>query len=95
MSQKAIKEIPLIGQITPKPRSLDRLAKRILFSRLTGLQYGSITIREGETEMRFGQSHPTSDLTEIHVTLDIKNTQFYGEVVVGGSIGAGEAYMQG
>ena len=95
MSQKAIKEIPLIGQITPKPRSLDRLAKRILFSRLTGLQYGSITIREGETEMRFGQSHPTSDLTEIHVTLDIKNTQFYGEVVFGGSIGAGEAYMQG
>ena len=95
MSQKAIKEIPLIGQITPKPRSLDRLAKRILFSRLTGLQYGSITFREGETEMRFGQSHPTSDLTEIHVTLDIKNTQFYGEVVFGGSIGAGEAYMQG
>ena len=95
MSQKAIKEIPLIGQITPKPRSLDRLAKRILFSRLAGLQYGSITIREGETEMRLGQSHPTSDLTEIHVTLDIKNTQFYGEVVFGGSIGAGEAYMQG
>ena len=95
MSQKAIKEIPLIGQITPKPRSLDRLAKRILFSRLTGLQYGSITFREGESEMRFGQSHPTSDLTEIHVTLDIKNTQFYGEVVFGGSIGAGEAYMQG
>ena len=95
MSQKAIKEIPLIGQITPKPRSLDRLAKRILFSRLTGLQYGSITFREWENEMRFGQSHPTSDLTEIHVTLDIKNTQFYGEVVFGGSIGAGEAYMQG
>jgi cyclopropane-fatty-acyl-phospholipid synthase len=45
--------------------------------------------------MRFGQETSDSSLEKIEVTLYVKSSEFYGEVVFGGSIGAGEAYMQG
>ena len=99
MAKKYSREIALLGKITPKPRKLDQLAKKILFKRLQGIQQGSITIVENIngliSEMSFGASKPQSTLDDIHVKIEVKNTQFYGEVVFGGSIGAGEAYMQG
>lgn len=98
MSEKNTREIALLGKFTPKPRRLDRLAKQILFKRLSKLAHGSLTIIDNTTkvknEIKFGNSHPISALEDIHVVLEVKNTQFYGEVVFGGSIGAGEAYMQ-
>ena len=98
MSEKNTREIALLGKFTPKPRRLDRLAKQILFKRLSKLAHGSLTIIDNTTkvknEIKFGNSHPLSALEDIHVVLEVKNTQFYGEVVFGGSIGAGEAYMQ-
>lgn len=99
MSQNTTKEITLLGKLTPKPRRLDRLAKKILLKRLSALQHGSITLIETidnvKNELKFGSSNSASALSDIHVVLDVKNSQFYGEVVFGGSIGAGEAYMQG
>lgn len=99
MLQKTTKEITLLGKFTPKPRRLDRLAKQILFNKLNHLAHGTITVVDNtadtKSEIKFGSAHPTSALDDIHVVLEIKNNQFYGEVVFGGSIGAGEAYMQG
>ena len=99
MSEKNTKEIPLLGKFTPKPRRLDRLAKQILFKRLANLAHGTMTIVDNtsdvNTEVKFGSSQQLSALDDIHVLLEVKNSQFYGEVVFGGSIGAGEAYMQG
>ncbi len=99
MSEKNTRDIPLLGKFTPKPRRLDRLAKQILFKRLSNLVHGTIIIIDNtadvKTEVKFGSSQPLSALDDIHVVLEVKNTQFYGEVVFGGSIGAGEAYMQG
>lgn len=99
MSEKITRDIPLLGKFTPKPRRLDRLAKQILFKRLTNLAHGTITIIDNTsdvgTELKFGSSQQLSALDDIHVVLEVKNSQFYGEVVFGGSIGAGEAYMQG
>ena len=98
-SSEISRDIPLIGKITPKPRRLDRLAKQILFKRLLNIQYGTISIVENingiKKEVKFGSSQTQSALDDIHVLLEVKDTQFYGEVVFGGSIGAGEAYMQG
>jgi cyclopropane-fatty-acyl-phospholipid synthase len=99
MSQPKTREIALLGKLTPKPKRLDKLAKQILFSRLQDLQHGTLTLIEtidgNQTETTFGVPHPHSSLPDIHVSLQILNTQFYGEVVFGGSIGAGEAYMLG
>lgn len=99
MANKNSREIALLGKMTPKPRKLDRLAKQILFKRLQGIQQGTITIVEDinrlRSELSFGTSDSSSMLDNIHVKIEVKNTQFYGEVVFGGSIGAGEAYMQG
>ena len=98
-SSKVSRDIPLLGKMTPKPRRLDRLAKQILFKRLLNIKHGTISIIEYingiKKEVKFGNSQPQSALDDIHVLLEVKNTQFYGEVVFDGSIGAGEADMQG
>jgi len=99
MSSQNTREIALLGKLTPKPKRLDSFAKKLLFSRLRGLQHGTLTIIEEidgiKTQTKFGQPRTDSALADIHVTLHIHHPQFYGEVVFGGSIGAGEAYMQG
>ncbi len=99
MSEIQTKNIQLLSRITPKPRRLDRLAKDILLNRLAKLEHGTITIIDNTTSLKnkliFGASHSQTSLANIHVTLEINNSQFYGEVVFGGSIGAGEAYMLG
>ena len=95
MSKNAPREIALLGKLTPKPRRLDSLAKHILMKRLAHLQHGSIKIIEEDQSITLGSATQETDLANIHVTLNVKSTQFYGEVVFGGSIGAGEAYMQG
>ena len=95
MSKNVTREIALLSKLTPKPRRLDQLAKRILIKRLEYLQYGSINLVEDGKSQLFGGNASNSTLKKINVTLHVKDSQFYGEVVFGGSIGAGEAYMQG
>lgn len=67
----------------------------MLIKRLAHLQHGAIKIVDDNQTMRFGQETSDSSLEKIEVTLYVKSSEFYGEVVFGGSIGAGEAYMQG
>jgi len=95
MSKNVTREIALLSKLTPKPRRLDRIAKQILIKRLAHLQHGSINLVEDDKSQIFGGNASISSLKKIDVTLYVKNPQFYGEVVFGGSIGAGEAYMQG
>lgn len=95
MTTENTRDIALLGKFTPKPRKLDRLAKRILLARLIELQHGTITLSDGAETISFGNAATTEGLQPIHVKLTVLNSRFYGEVVFGGSIGAGEAYMQG
>ncbi|MBZ4201257.1 MAG: cyclopropane-fatty-acyl-phospholipid synthase family protein [Methylotenera sp.] len=85
---------PALGKFTPKPRRLDRLAKQILRQRLKPLQHGTLTLIDGLETLTFGATNSAAALTDIQVMLTVKDPQFYGEVVFGGSIGAGEAYMR-
>lgn len=94
MSSNAPKDIALLSKFTPKPRHLDRLAKRMLIQRLEKLEHGTIKIVEDNQTIQFGNGARGSSLDKIDVTLFVKDSKFYGEVVFGGSIGAGEAYMQ-
>lgn len=77
---------------TTKPSMLDRVARRLVLSRLEGLENGRIVITEQDDQWSFGQ------LTEefpLGVHLQVKNPTFYSDIAFGGSIGAGEAYING
>lgn len=68
----------------------DSLAKKILLRALTHLAQGQLTIVDASQSHVFGR--PESD---IHATMQVLHPGFYRQVVFGGSIGAGEAYIQG
>ena len=74
-----------------KPGWLDRLAKRIVLDKLKGLEHGQLTIVDDDLNLTFGNAHDDFPFTS---TLRVKSPAFYSEVAFGGSIGAGEAYIQ-
>ena len=71
---------------------LDRLARKAVHKHLNRIQTGELVIREGKVEHYFGNSNQNSHLC---VTIDVKDTRFYSDIAFAGSVGAGEAYMQG
>ena len=75
---------------TLKPRRLDGLARRILFNRLEQLAHGQLLINDNGTKYEFGR---ISSRCELNITINVKDARFYSDIVFGGSIGAGEAYM--
>jgi cyclopropane-fatty-acyl-phospholipid synthase len=83
---------PSFVKETVKPTWLDKLARRIVLSRLERLQAGQIVICEGDEFRTFGQL--TEDLP-LTVRLRVLDPKFYSDIAFGGSIGAGEAYMRG
>ncbi|WP_350979134.1 cyclopropane-fatty-acyl-phospholipid synthase family protein [Shewanella sp. AC34-MNA-CIBAN-0136] len=68
----------------------DSLARKILLRALAHLAEGHLTIVDGNQTSEFGD--PKS---EVHATMQVQHANFYRQVVFGGSIGAGEAYIQG
>jgi len=83
--------------VTPKPHFqkqhfLDALAKRAVLQRLAQLRDGQLTLIDGDAVHCFGKP---SDAFPVSVTARIHNQRFYSDMAFGGSIGAGEAYMQG
>ncbi len=77
---------------TPKPHFLDGLATTAVHRRLAGLAHGQITLVDGDSHRRYGQR---DTLCRLSVTLHVHDPRFYSDTAFGGSIGAGEAYMQG
>jgi len=77
---------------TPKPHFLDGLARRALHSRLRQIQRGVLVLRDGNEVYDFGK---ISTDCRLHVTIEVRDPRFYSDIVFGGSIGAGEAYMAG
>ena len=75
-----------------KPSWLDRLARRIVRSKLRNLECGELTIFENGQIETFGD---LGDATAIAATIHVHSPAFYSDVAFGGSIGAGEAYIRG
>jgi cyclopropane-fatty-acyl-phospholipid synthase len=71
---------------------LSRAARRILFSRLDRLRRGLLHVREGDRRWTFGR--PATD-DPLEALLEVHDPAFYTRSVLGGSIGAAEAYMDG
>jgi cyclopropane-fatty-acyl-phospholipid synthase len=75
-----------------KPSVLDTLARRIVLSRLENLRSGQIIVSENGEQTTFGEI--TADFP-LPAKLSVLNLRFYREIAFGGSIGAGEAYIDG
>jgi len=75
-----------------RPTWLEKFARRMVRSRLSKLRNGQITIKEGDSVAVYGGQ---TDACLLTVVLHVSHPAFYGDIAFGGSIGAGEAYMQG
>ncbi len=71
-------------------KSLSFLQKS-MFSRLEALEYGSLKLTDGDIEKNF----TGSQMSSLKADIEILDPQFYWYVALGGSLGAGEAYING
>lgn len=72
---------------TKTPSYIDRLAKQMVLRLLKSLQFGQLTLMEGKERWTFGSDGALT----AHIT--VRDPSFYRQVAFGGSIGAGEAYI--
>lgn len=77
---------------TPKPHFLDGVAEQAVRHRLSGLAHGALVLCDGARVEHFGKR---TDRCPFNATLRVHDPRFYSDIAFGGSIGAGEAYMQG
>ncbi len=75
---------------TRKPTGLDKLARKVIRSRLDELQQGRITVTEDSETRSYGQE---CEAVPLHAHITIKDPRFYSEVAFGGTIGSGEAWI--
>ena len=68
------------------------LARRLLLGVMEKIEVGSIAIHEGSETFRFGA---TSDSLQPHAEVHIHDACTYRQILTGGTIAAGESYMQG
>lgn len=83
---------PAFLEASARPTRLERLARKIVRTRLQNLRRGRLTIREGDQVVTYGDR---GEPRELSVVLRVHHPSFYSDIAFGGSIGAGEAYMQG
>lgn len=89
----------MMDRIAPKelkgekrPRFFEPWAKRNLHKVFACIEQGGLRLIDGEEEMFFGDPNtPLSQQAELRVL----NPRFYGNTLLGGSIGAAEAYIAG
>jgi cyclopropane-fatty-acyl-phospholipid synthase len=78
-------------------RHLDNLARSAVLARLRGIQHGRLRLIDQSMGASSG-GHSFGQPTErapLDVTVRVHDQRFYADVAFGGSVGAGEAYMQG
>lgn len=83
----------LSQQGSKKPvRWIDKICRPLLFSRLRKIEFGQVKIIDHCGEQLFGNTEESSELT---VDISVKDQRFYSDIALGGTVAAGEAYMQG
>ena len=80
------------GKAPARPTALDKLARRIVQSRLQKIRSGQIVFIENGEQQTCGQR--TEDFP-VTVLVNVCDPRFYSDLAFGGSIGAGEAYIRG
>ena len=75
-------------QVVERAYSLStRWTRSIFFKLVAQIQHGQIILRDGEKVTVFG------DDKRLSATISVLDQRFYAKVILGGSIGAGEAYV--
>jgi cyclopropane-fatty-acyl-phospholipid synthase len=82
-------EAPNPGEL--KAGKLERLARRTVLSVLDKLKFGRIRIIEDHDNLTFGEDASSA----LQASLHIHHQRFYSRILLKGSIGAAEAYMEG
>ena len=77
---------------TPKPGMFAQLARKLVLKHLQRINIGCINLTDGHFKTRLGQPENEADLV---ASIEVLDASFYADIAFGGSIGAGEAYMQG
>jgi len=75
---------------TVKPSMLDKLAKRAVQRQLARLKIGRLKLTDGQSQFTFGAGDA---IETAHIR--VLDPRFYSEIAFGGTIGGGEAYIQG
>ncbi|KOO16431.1 cyclopropane-fatty-acyl-phospholipid synthase [Vibrio xuii] len=89
------------SQTLPLPQKLttvQKSARNIAFSCLYNLQIGSLTVVESfheDTSQRVREVFGQPKNNQPQALIEVKNPAFYSRLLKGGSIAAGEAYMDG
>lgn len=73
-----------------EPRRLDRWARRLAFSLLSGLKDAHLVVKEGQEVFEFGDQHAS-----LQAHIQVHDSRFYRRLMAGGSIGAAEAWVDG
>jgi len=92
MQTNDFNDLKLAGETEEKISNLVKFAKRAVLSRLAQITQGRLFVEDGGDVKRFGALTSTCSLT---ATVRVHDSRFYSEIAFGGSIGAGEAFMQG
>ncbi|WP_432823802.1 SAM-dependent methyltransferase, partial [Trichloromonas sp.] len=83
--------VPMAAEISGRFSTLvDRIARGLLLKSLAEIRQGHLTLQESGVPLQFGDQQ--SDLS---ACLRIHSNDFYRRTVLGGSIGAAEAYLNG
>jgi len=72
--------------------TLTRMARRLLIGQLRKMRHGKLRLIDSGRDESFGAV--TAD-APFDVTLRVRNPRFYSDVVFAGTVGAGEAYING
>lgn len=83
---------PQPAPVSALPNALERYLRGRLLAQLAGLTGGSLTLRDGVGTQSFGSAISKSDP---RVRIDVLDPSFYRALAANGSVGAGEAYMDG
>lgn len=70
---------------------IDRWLRQRIIDSLAGLQGGRVTLQEGDQAQTLGDDDPRA----LQATIEVIDPAFYRQIALGGSVGAGEAYMAG
>ncbi len=78
----------VLGDLSPDSAWLDATCRRLLATRLDGIVGGSLKIHDADGSIRVGNAPPCIDVW-------VRDRRFYRRIVRGGTLGAGESYVDG
>jgi cyclopropane-fatty-acyl-phospholipid synthase len=76
---------------------IDRLAKRVLLSRLPDVRGGTLTVQNGSRIARYGSEVTVAApaIDSVDATIVVQDDRFFRRALLGSDVGIGESYMDG